>query len=309
MDAVAVALRFGLYLDLMLLFGAGAFALHALRGAERASGAVLPLFPVTLGAALAGLPLSVLGLLSLTANMAGTSLFEVDCDTLGVVLWETAIGTAWMVRIAALAATAAAVIALRRVPLVASLAAATGGAVALASLAWSGHAAMQEGLSGWLHLAGDIAHLLAAGLWIGALFCLAMLLFAPSAAASVGRLRLTHRALAGFAAVGTLAVAILVASGIANTFWILGWAGLAGAPGTRYGQLLIAKLLLFAAMLGLAASNRFRLVPRFETDMTSAPRTALAALRWSIAVETLAGVAILALVAWLGTLDPSGAAQ
>jgi len=305
-DALAVALRFGLYLDLMLMFGTAAFTLYALRGPERASGAVLPLLPISLVTSLAGLPLSALGLLAVTANMAGTPLFAVDRDTLGIVLWETAIGTAWMVRMVALAATTLAAAALRPAPIAASLAAVAGGIIALATLAWSGHGAMQEGAGGWLHLASDIAHLLAAGLWIGALFCLAMLLFAP---ANQMRLRLTHRALAGFATVGTLAVAVLVASGIANALWILGWTGLAELPDTRYGQLLIAKLLLFAAMLGLAATNRFRLVPRFEAALAGAPRAELAALRRAVAVETLAGVAILALVAWLGTLDPGGAAQ
>lgn len=308
MDALAVALRFGLYLDLMLLFGTGAFALYALRGAERASGAVLPLFPLLLSVSFAALPLSALGLLVLAANMAGTPLFPVDNDTLGVVLWETAIGTAWMVRIAALAATALAVVTLHRAPLAVSLVAASGGALALATLAWSGHGAM-EGAGGWLHLAADIAHLLAAGLWIGALFCLGILVFAPSTGASVARLQLAHRALAGFAPVGSMAVAMLVATGIANTFWILGWAGLTGLPGTRYGQLLIAKLLLFAAMLGLAASNRWRLVPRLESGLTASPLAPLAALRRSLALEALAGAAIVALVAWLGTLDPGGAAQ
>jgi putative copper resistance protein D len=308
MDVLAVALRFGLYLDLMLLFGTSAFALYALRGAERASGAVLPLLPVTLVTALAALPLSALGLLALTASMAGTSLFTVDRDTLGVVLWGTAIGTAWIVRMTALATAAIAAIALRRAPLAASLVATGGGALALATLAWSGHGAMQEGPSGWLHLGSDIAHLLAAALWIGALFCLAALLFARSTQISAAQLRLTHRALADFSTAGTLAVGVLVATGLANAFWILGWEGLAGLPGTRYGQLLIVKLLLFAAMLGFAAHNRFRLVPRLEAALSETPSTVLAALRRSVGIETLIGTTVLALVAWFGTLDPTAAA-
>jgi putative copper resistance protein D len=75
-----------------------------------------------------------------------------------------------------------------------------------------------------------------------------------------------------------------------------------------YGQLLFAKLALFAAMLGLAALNRFRLTPRFEASIAAADhRGALGALRASLRVETTCIVAILALVAWLGTLEPPAA--
>jgi len=307
MDWLAVALRFGLYLDLMLLFGTAAFALHALRGAERTSGAVLPLLPVALATAAAGIALSVLGLLDLTAATAGTALFAVDRDTFDVLLWNTGVGTAWIVRIAALLATAVAALALRRTPRVANLATAAGGALALATLAWGGHGAMHEGVSGELHLAVDIAHLFAAALWIGALFCLAALVLPASIGVDAARLRLAHRALAGFSAMGTLAVAVLIVTGTANALWIVGPTGFAGLPATRYGVLLFAKLLLFAAMLALATANRFRLVPRFEAALAAhAHQLALAALRRSLAAETLLGVAILALVGWLGTLDPSG---
>ena len=50
-------------------------------------------------------------------------------------------------------------------------------AVALASLAWSGHGAASEGFRGTVHLVADIVHLLAAGVWVGPLFALGLLLF------------------------------------------------------------------------------------------------------------------------------------
>ncbi|MFT6568809.1 MAG: putative copper resistance protein D, partial [Sphingomonas echinoides] len=72
-----------------------------------------------------------------------------------------------------------------------------------------------------------------------------------------------------------------------------------------YGQLLLAKLALFALMLGLAALNRFRLTPRFEASIAASDhRGALGALRRSLGAETGCIIAILALVAWLGTLEP-----
>jgi copper resistance protein D len=74
---------------------------------------------------------------------------------------------------------------------------------------------------------------------------------------------------------------------------------------TLYGRLLIAKLVLFAAMLALASLNRFRLTPGFERSIAAADHArALGALRVSLAVETACAVVILALVGWLGTLEP-----
>jgi putative copper resistance protein D len=58
-------------------------------------------------------------------------------------------------------------------------------------------------------------------------------------------------------------------------------------------------------MLGLAASNRFRLTPALEAALGPGdPAAALSALRRSIVVEMVLMLALLGLVAWLGTLAP-----
>ena len=78
-------------------------------------------------------------------------------------------------------------------------------------------------------------------------------------------------------------------------------------PGLALARLLALKLLLFAAMLALAAANRWRLTPALEAaliDSDADPAMAAAAMRRSLIAELMAGAAILALVAWLGTLDP-----
>ena len=63
-------------------------------------------------------------------------------------------------------------------------------------------------------------------------------------------------------------------------------------------------------MLGLASLNRFRLTPAFERSIAAADhRGALGALRRSLAVEASCAVTILALVAWLGTLEPPASAM
>ncbi|WP_197424257.1 CopD family protein, partial [Sphingomonas sp. CCH9-E2] len=170
------------------------------------------------------------------------------------------------------------------------------------------HGAIGEGPLGWLQLGGDIVHLLAAGVWVGALGAMLLLVLRPQATIDREHLQLTHRVLDGFSVTGTIVVGLLVATGLLNLIVIVGWPGIAALPGSLYGQLLLAKLVLFIVMLGLAASNRFRLVPRFKVAMAADDEAgALSVLRQSLAVETGCVVAILLLVGWLGTLDPSGA--
>jgi putative copper resistance protein D len=72
---------------------------------------------------------------------------------------------------------------------------------------------------------------------------------------------------------------------------------------------LLVKLFLFALMLGLAAANRYRLTPALSRVMTDSAGAAapLSALRASVVAETGLGLAVLACVAWLGTLPPPAA--
>ena len=69
--------------------------------------------------------------------------------------------------------------------------------------------------------------------------------------------------------------------------------------------MLLFKLVMFTAMLSLAAIHRFRLTPALGTATTQTRvATATRRLRLSLRLETLAAFVILALVAWLGTLEP-----
>ncbi|AOF94793.1 copper resistance D family protein (plasmid) [Sphingobium sp. RAC03] len=78
-----------------------------------------------------------------------------------------------------------------------------------------------------------------------------------------------------------------------------------GIMARQYGQLLFMKHALFAAMLAMAASDRFRLIPALETGIDSGSnKMAVARLRRSLWAEAAAGVVILGLVGWLGTLEP-----
>lgn len=310
MDRLTVTVRFLLYLDLMVLLGVAAFGLYGLRGGERVSGAALPFTGVLLTTALGGIVLSCLGLAALVAGLSGTAPFAPDTATLTILLEETSLGTGWLVRTVALAIAGGAAFALRRQSSALSglSAAVLAGSVATATLAWAGHGAINEGAFGWLHLGADIIHLLAAAIWVGALLALALLVFRPRDRIDRAHLLLSHRTLAGFSTTGTIVVAALLVSGLVNLLGVVGWQGIAGVPATLYGQLLLAKLVLFLAMLGLAASNRFRLVPAFEAAMEQDDLgSALGSLRRSLVIESGCVIVILALVAWLGTLDPTGA--
>jgi copper resistance protein D len=297
-----IGVRFALYGVLGGLFGLSAFALYGLRAGERADALALRAWLVT-GAAL-GLLLSAIALALLAAAMTGTPPWPIDHDAVGILLDQPGIGTAWKARMAALAvATLAALFAAGRGLQLGVVASAAG--VALATLAWTGHAAMNEGATGWVHLAADILHLLAAGAWAGALLGLILLVTRPAPRVDGAHLLLTHRALHGFGTVGTVVVAALVVTGLINAWLLVGPGNIPALATTLYGQLLLTKLALFAAMLGLAALNRFRLTPRFEASIAAADhRGALGVLRRSLAAETACIVSILALVAWLGTLEP-----
>jgi putative copper resistance protein D len=104
-------------------------------------------------------------------------------------------------------------------------------------------------------------------------------------------------------------VAVLVATGLVNGWFLVGPTRLAGLWTTPYGLLLSVKLALFAGMLALAAANRFRLTPALGAALDGAvgPTEALSALRRSLLVETSLAFAVLGLVAWFGMLAPVSA--
>ena len=303
-DWLSVGVRAALYVDVMLLFGLPLFGLYNLTSAERQS--VLPFRAVTAVLAALGLALSALGIAAITAGMAGVSLSEIDRETLDMVITQTPIGTAWLVRMAALAIVLlGSIISARRYPAVLFAVGTGAAAVALASLAWTGHGAASEGRVGLVHLWADIFHLLAAGAWIGGIAAFGFLLLRSMAAITPDHLNLTHRALDRFSVVGSLLVGAIVASGLVNSYMLVGPMHIVDLPSTLYGQLFLTKLSLFAVMLVLAAANRFRLTPTLAAALGQGDTArAVAALRRSIVWEAGAALTILGLVAWMGTLTP-----
>ncbi|MDF0544152.1 copper homeostasis membrane protein CopD [Sphingobium sp. H39-3-25] len=299
-----IAIRWALYVDLGLLFGLPLFALYAL-GGGRAKLRHLPMVASLISLAALGLILSSLGFVIQGAAMAGVPFTHPDMPILGDLLDETALGLALKIRGLALLVLLIGAALQRRLPRGGMVVATLAGAVALATLAWSGHGAAGEGEAGWLQLAGDLLHLFAAGAWGGAIAAFLLLTRPKIAPDDMERAILAERALRGFASVGTLIVGLLILTGAINGAFLVGPDHVLALGQSTYGLLLIAKLLLFAAMVGLAGLNRFRLTPALGIAIAQQDAAAaMVLLRKSLLVEGFLAVVILGLVAWLGTLSP-----
>jgi len=170
--------------------------------------------------------------------------------------------------------------------------------VLLATIALTGNSGSNNGPLWLQHRLSDAVHLVASGVWIGALVVFSRLVTMSVRADRAEDLKMVHDALARFAGVGTLAVGTLTLSGMTNPGLFL------SSLDSAYGQLLLAKLGVFGAMLALAGANRFLLTPRLSATLDGRGRlkTAVNALRMSVLIETALGFVVLALVAWLGVL-------
>jgi putative copper resistance protein D len=236
--------------------------------------------------------LSTFAWLPIEAAMIGESWQSaVDRSTLSALLFDTAIGKAWLVRLALSLLLTAAL--LWRPASIVRLALS---GFLLASLALTGHANMDEGTRGVLHILNDALHVLAGGAWLGSLLalpgCLARLrdpAFSTEAKTALRR----------FSSAGHLAVALVIATGIVNIVLVLQrW------PTdftSAYQMLLATKIAFVAGMTGLALMNRYILVPRMLTQ----PDRAIMQIRNGTYGELALGAGVLAFVAYLGILDPT----
>ncbi|MDR3507238.1 MAG: copper homeostasis membrane protein CopD, partial [Caulobacteraceae bacterium] len=162
------------------------------------------------------------------------------------------------------------------------------GALLTASLAWQGHGNADDGAAGWVHRGADILHLLAAAVWLGALPVLVVLVSRARRSGLGGDARTAWRALERFSGTGSAAVAVLTASGLINGWFLVGPDHLGALVRTPYGLGLLAKLALFAGMLGLAALHRWRATPQLAADLSHdrPPSQVLRSLELSLALET-----------------------
>lgn len=229
----------------------------------------------------------------LSAQIFDTSIIEAArSGGTWTVLTETRFGWVWSVRFV-LALLLAACIGRPRIPAIQILFA----AIFLALLAFTGHAGATRGTAGDLHLAADIAHVLAAGAWLGALPAFVMALGITRRAAKDDWTKFVVRTTRRFSVLGALSVATLLASGVVNSWNLLGrphdlWT-------TGYGRLIAIKIGLFAVMTAIAAFNKFVLTPRLPEP------PALRDLRRGSLAEIGLGLGVLAAVAVLGVKEPT----
>lgn len=235
------------------------------------------------------------------ASMSGQSPIEVLTQgTLGTVLTRTRFGEDWLLRLG-LAALIAVCLLTHRVRAVGWLA--FGLAMSLlGSLAWAGHGAATPGAPGELHLAGDVLHLLAAGMWLGTLVPLELMLSEASRSGSPSWRSAACVAARRFSYLAGASVAVLLAGGIINTWFLAGTAP--ALVGTDYGRLLLTKIGLFVAMLLVASVNLLRLTPRLAAKGATMADATIGQLRRNALIETALGLGVVGIVGLIGTWPP-----
>jgi len=270
--------RIGVYVGLFAGIG-GVFFIKWIARLPAGSSAVL--------AALA------IGVVSSIASLAFQGL-----DVLGLPLsaiaaaapWKVALGTSLgPALLIAITAMGLSVLALRRPPTrmarVLSALAMTG--VGL-SLATTGHAATAPPQA--LTRPAIFLHGIGVAFWLGAL--------APLAAMLWRQPKMSLPVVQRFSGVAFPMVGLLLLAGLALA--IVQLESLGALVNTKYGIILLIKLALVAALLGLAALNRFRLTPELARSAQAAKPLAR-----SIAAECAVAAAILLLVAgWRFTPPP-----
>lgn len=293
--------RFLHYLALSLLFGAALFPLYGLGLSPARAEASLPwLRGFLLLAAIAALISGLSWLSFATAGMSGNLSGAIDPESLSIVIGTTSFGRLWSLHLAL-----AALVILLLLPkgqsaarIYAVLAASF---VLLAGIAGTGHAGENS-----FDMIADGIHLLAAAIWIGALFVLLVLVTVAADTQANSAAAIVRHALVRFSGIGTSLIAVLVLSGLVNSWYLIGLDKLDQLFVSRYEEILLVKLVLFGAMLLLAAANRFWLTPRLAAALASGskPAASIRPLGMSILGETVLGIGVLAAVAWLGTLQP-----
>ena len=258
--------------------------------------------------------LAVVALASgLVVLSAQTALFEgragaaLDLAAIARVVVETQAGHVWLARFGLLVVLAAFL--LLRLPADQRVdwRAARGegvllGAAALVPIAAAGHAAAVEpGTARAIAL--DALHVVAAGVWVGGLVPLALLLRAAATTEGADARPYAVLAARRFSRAALGCVAILAVTGALLATLHVG--SVAGLVGTRYGRLLLAKLSLLALALLLALVNRSVLLARLGGDGATVGRPAMRRLSGFVVVEACLALAILGVVATLGVTPPA----
>jgi putative copper resistance protein D len=218
------------------------------------------------------------------ANLTGDVSGMIDPEMLGL-LWSTPVGTAVMYRLAGLGLLIVGLlvgsILKGRIGLWISV---FGGIMAISSFGYVGHVSGRD--STMLDMA-LLLHLLAVALWIGILTPLKRLASASvtyATAADVG-----HR----FGVIAMVTVPTLIVVGGYMGYALVG--SFTALFSSGYGQALIVKVVLVTGLLGLAAANKLRFIPKLRSDdpIEAYHLTKSISLEWCIITTILAVTAVL----------------
>lgn len=155
-----------------------------------------------------------------------------------------------------------------------------------------GHGAAMGGGEGSLLAATLVLHLVAAGLWLGGLVPLLVLI-------RVAPVEDARRIACRFSSLGSACVAILAVTAAVQGALLVG--GTEGLTSTAYGGVVLAKIALFLLLVVVAAQNRFRLTPALAGPDALRARACLAR---NIMIEAAVGLCIIALAGVLLELPP-----
>ncbi len=177
--------------------------------------------------------------------------------------------------------------------------------IQLFSLAWAGHAAASPGPFGVVHLSGDALHLLTAAFWPGALVPLAALLLLLLKSSQVEVIGLAAQVVRRFSVSSLIAVSVLALTGLLNGIFMVG--SFRALWTSAYGQILVCKVVLFFAMIGLGAINLLILKPRIAVNLPPvdvAPKNATRLLLRNVLWEIGLGTVVILIVGLLGITPP-----
>ena len=176
-----------------------------------------------------------------------------------------------------------------------------------ASLAWLGHAGASEGPNQDLHLAGDLVHLISAGIWPAGLAPFAIFLRCSLKAQDPSSLLAACVATRRFSTLSFLTVGVLLASGAVNAYFLVG--AFHALTSTDYGLLLVLKIMLSGIAIGFGAWNLLAFKPRLTIAEGSLPddtqSAALAKVARNVWVELCFVSLVLLVIGLLGIMPPA----
>ena len=279
LDSAVVVLRAALFVTLLQAAGAALFLL-LFRGRLAVSGDAVR----RLGSAAAatGAVLVVVRYLIEPARMTGTLSGVLDVSMHGFLLTSN-LGLAQCIRLAGAGIVGLALLRSSRLRYRLAFA----GALLIAvSFSFMGHTAAND--QRWILGGLLVLHVLAGAFWFGSLAPLYI---------ACGRESLNDsgQLIERFSSTAVRLVPLIVLAGVGMAIFLLPSFSSLGSP---YGLLLIAKVLVFAALMGIACLNKFRLGPA----VASGHVPSLVILRRCVAIEVWLIVVVLTVTAAMTTL-------